>query len=387
MLPIVSILDTDLYKLTMQQAVLACYPDVEVEYRFTNRRPATKFNDKFMSALRIALSEFEGLKVSAEEIDHLRKNIPFLTPQYLGYLRSYRFDPSEVSIDLSKDGDLNLSINGLWHKTILWEVPLMATISELYFQHCDSDWNYEGQAEKANQKGRWLSAAECNWSDFGTRRRRSYQTQDIVVREMAGLNGFAGTSNVHLAMKYGVKAIGTMAHEWIMAISVLEGMLHANRHALYKWQEVYKGDLGIALTDTFGSDIFFKDFDTTLSRLYDGIRHDSDCPYKFIEKGYNHYKSLRIDPTSKLAVFSDKLTTELAIDLRRACERKLRPFFGIGTHFTNDFGSEALNMVIKLWRVNGIPVVKLSDDKGKNQGDPDALRVARWFFEHKALDS
>lgn len=386
MLPIASVLDTDLYKLTMQQAVLECYPDVEVEYRFKNRRPTNKFSPAFHNALLDGIHGLADLSVANDEIEFLRGNVPFLKPSYLGYLRNYRFNPSEVAIDLNETtGDLDIVIRGPWHRTILWEVPLMAMISELYFRICDTDWDYDGQELKILDKRNLLYGNQCVWSDFGTRRRRSYQVQDLVVQLMASANRFMGTSNVHFAHKYNVKPIGTMAHEWIMAISVLEGLRHANRFALYKWNEVYKGDLGIALTDTFGTEAFFKDFDSQLARLYDGVRHDSADPFEFIDKVYNHYRSLRIDPTSKTTVFSDSLTTEKAIKLQLACHRKLRPVFGIGTHFTNDFSSPALNMVIKLWSVNGIPVVKLSDDQGKAQGDPDAVRVARWTFFNQAL--
>jgi len=397
-----SVLDTDLYKLTMQQAVLDLYPDTQVEYRFTNRRLSNTFNVQFYDALRTEvkrMSEFVYAGKSESEISRLSDMCPFLKPHYLHYLNNYRFDPDQLDITL-EDGQLDIKIAGYWHSTILWEVPLMSLISELYFIHCDTDWTHQGQIERARVKGQRLISAGCYFGDFGTRRRRSWQTQKIFVKEMTRLpvrpGRFIGTSNVQLAIENDVKALGTMAHEWIMAISVLEGMRHANRHALQAWQKVYRGNLGIALTDTYGSKAFFDDFDSSLARQFDGVRHDSGSPFKFIDEVYDHYEGLRIPPESKSIVFSDGLDVDTAINLRKCCwyadvgrvaTVRIKPSFGIGTHFTNDFdGSDALNMVIKLWSVNGIPVVKLSDDPGKTQGREDAVRVAKWIFDGVGLD-
>ena len=391
-MPIIqSLLDNDLYKFTMQQAVSELYPDAYVKYKFTNRRK-TEFNDKFLDAFRDNLEGMKELTASAEQLKWLGGKAPFLKPHYLGSLASYRFDPSQVTAHLDADRQLQLSIEGPWHSTILWEVPLMALISELYFTYCDTTWatgDWEAaQRAKAKDKTERLFVNGAYWTDFGTRRRRNFRTQQIVNEVMHQYNQFLGTSNVHLACQFDIKAIGTMAHELIMGISALEGLRHANRTALYKWNEVYKGDLGIALTDTYTTDVFFNEFDTTLAKVYDGVRHDSGDPFKFIAKAEKFYRSKRIDPMSKSCVFSDSLDVDLVLRLIEASKDRIRPLFGIGTHFTNDFpGSPALNMVIKLSFVNGIPVVKLSDDPGKAQGERDAVRVAKWTFLGTPLDT
>jgi len=404
-----SVLDNDLYKFTMQQAVLDLYPHTQVEYRFTNRRPDGTFNEAFYDALRNCVQDMKHLSAATEAFSSnsylttLACMCPFLKPHYLHYLKNYRFNPDEVGINVV-DGELEIKITGLWHKTILWEVPLMSLISELYFRHCDLDWTYDGQRELAKEKGRRLIEGGCYFADFGTRRRRSWTTQKDFVTRMTSLSAtprgaFTGTSNVQLAIENDIMPIGTMAHEWIMASSALEGMRHANRHALLAWQKVYNGNLGIALTDTYGSNAFFNDFDLSLAQQFNGVRHDSGDPFEFIDKVCDRYRELKISPESKGIVFSDGLDVDKAIELRSCCyyanaergtERvvpKIKPSFGIGTHFTNDFeNSPALNMVIKLWSVDGIPVVKLGDDPGKSQGREDAVRVAKWTFNGADLD-
>ena len=189
------------------------------------------------------------------------------------------------------------------------------------------------------------------------------------------------------AMKYGLRPIGTMAHEWLMGMTVLEGLRNCNYYSLQNWVRVYNADLGIALTDTYGTPAFFKNFNVRLAKLYDGVRHDSGDAYKFTDAVVAHYKNLGIDPMSKIIVFSDGLNVAEAAKIKKYCEGKIKCSFGIGTSLTNDFeGSKALNMVIKLWSCDGVPVVKLSDSPGKVMGDPDAVRVAQWMFRGAALD-
>jgi nicotinate phosphoribosyltransferase len=268
----------------------------------------------------------------------------------------------------------------------------MAMISELFFIHCDNDWDDRDQEAKLAAKSDRLR--HITFTDFGTRRRRSFATQEAVVAYFKKHNAyFMGTSNVHLAHKYNVRPIGTMAHEWIMGISALEGLRHANRYAMKIWSDIYKGELGTALTDTFGTDVFWADFDVALAKLFDGPRHDSGCPFGFTDKTVANYKRLRIDPTTKTAIFSDGLDTDLAVRIDDYCKGKIRSSFGIGTHFTNDFTkpngdvSKPLNMVVKLAKCDGVPVVKLSDTPTKAIGDRDALRVAKWTFFGQALDA
>ncbi len=384
-----SLFDNDLYKFTMLQAVLKQCPGTPVKYVFSNRRPEGKFNIKFLDALKEQLKGMGTMKATQKELDTFEQVCPFFSPSFFSYLKTHRFNPQD-QISMWVDGpagELHLSIDGAWEETILWEVPLLYTISELYFRMCDTDWDFDINSQQNRLLRKALTLKDCKYADFGTRRRRNYKMQDMVVDTLSLSNGFVGTSNVHLAMKHNVRPIGTMAHEWIMAMSVLKGMRHANKAALTAWSEIFHGDLGIALSDTFGSEPFFGDFDGLLARLFDGVRQDSGDPETFGDRAIAHYEQLSINPMSRTIVFSDGLTAEKAAEINRIFSGRIGVSFGIGTHFTNDFpGSPALNIVIKMSECNGVPVVKLSDSNGKAIGDPDALRVARWIFEGQPLD-
>lgn len=391
-MPITSILDTDFYKLTMRASVIKHYPKVNVKYKFTNRNQTMKFNDAAFKEINDAIENMSKLELTKDEFRWLYE-YEVMTHGYLDTLKKYRFNPKQINISLT-DGNLAIDIDGPWQETILWEVPLMAVISEAYFNNVDTDWKTNNwkieQNKKINGKIQQLTLQGNPVSDFGTRRRRSYEVQDLVVKAFkdSKMKNFAGTSNVHFAHKYDLTATGTAAHEYTMGISVLEGLRHANRFALNKWNETFHGKLGIALTDTFGTDAFFKDFDHKLASLYDGVRHDSACPFVFTDKIVNHYKELGIDPKFKTIVFSDSLDVDRVAKLADYCKDKIKCSFGIGTHLTNDFeNSKALNMVIKLSSVEGVPVVKLSDDIKKATGDKDALRVAKWTFFGQPLDA
>lgn len=388
-----SILDSDLYKFTMQQAVLQLYPDAVVTFEFTSRKN-TKFTQEFCVALQNEINNMGNLRLTHEEFEYLN-TLKFISPSYAAYLRDYKFDPSEVKIVYNSENQtFKLTITGLWHRTILWEVPLLALISETYFKVCDTNWNNEGQEEKILLKGKLLSETNCIYADFGTRRRRNFESQERVVKTLKDNIGFVGTSNVYLAMENNIKPIGTMAHEFIMGVSALESLRYANRFALYNWNKVYNGNLGIALTDTFGTEAFFEDFDGVLARLFDGVRHDSGDPFEFANKVVNHYEKINVNHKTKTIVFSDGLNPEVAISIKKHCDEiGILCSFGIGTNFTNDYdNSPALNIVIKLRSVKKninsqeIQVVKISDVPTKATGDVDALRVAQWTFFGNLLD-
>lgn len=388
---IASLLDTDLYKLSMQQAVLEHYPDVKVTYQFKNRGEH-RFTTDFIVAIEAAIEDMGRLSLTAEE-KHYLSTLGFFKTPYLEYLANYKFNPDEVFVSLSPEDDLQILIGGPWHSTILWEVPLMALISELYFKHLSID--EVDTYNKAQDKSKALAflgeepplPVSCMFAEFGTRRRRSRNAQNIVLRGlMDGSKGlvprhFIGTSNVRLAMAHGIRPIGTMAHEWIMGVSALESLRYANRSALHKWKDTYRADLGIALTDTFGTDAFFKDFDLELAKVYDGVRHDSGDPIAFGEKVISGYQKLGINPKHKTIIFSDGLNVHKCQVIQHNFAGRIKIAFGIGTHLTNDFDdAKALNMVIKLRTVSGIPVVKISDEPGKETGEEKAIEVAKWTF-------
>lgn len=384
---ITSILDTDLYKMTQQWFVLQTYPEVDVTYVFNNRNKNMKFTDAAYHEIMNQVEAMKNLKLTDKEYDWIRDNLPFLPIAYRQYLSAYQFNPTQVEGCIN-DGNLEITIRGKWRDTILWEVPLMAIISEVYFAMVDTDWNYKYQQIIAETKAEQLASEGIAFADFGTRRRRSFQTQDLIVETMSRHSpNFVGTSNPLLAMVHGVKALGTVAHESIMATTVLESVNHPNKFFMENWTKVYNGDLGTMLPDTYGIDSFLQDFTLEKAKTWDGVRHDSGDPKVFVDKIIAHYKKMRIDPTTKTIIFSDGLDVNTACDIAEYCKGKIRASFGIGTNFTNSFmkasapteKSKALNMVIKLNTVNGKPVVKLSDSPGKAIGDPTMVKIMKYL--------
>ena len=373
-----SLLDTDLYKLTMQNAVIKLFPEVDARYEFVNRG-GTEFPDGFGKALEQQVYSMAVLKLQDYDADYLARACKFFDRTYIDFLRGYRFNPNEVFIS-QNGGKLSIIIEGPWYRTILWEVPLMALISELYFEMTNQGYDYTPETVERNaNKGRLMYRKKFNVADFGTRRRRSLVNHRRVLQALTvfGHQNFVGTSNVMLAREFGLKPIGTMAHEWIQFHAAAYGFTNANRMALDNWAKVYRGALGIALTDTFTTENFFGNFDMYLSKLFDGVRHDSADPFEFGEKTIEHYKSMGIDPLSKTIVFSDSLTVEKADAINDAFCERIKCSFGIGTSLTNDVGVKPLNMVIKLFaaKLNGrwVDTVKLSDTPGKHTGNKEVI--------------
>ncbi|KAF8622569.1 hypothetical protein AX15_006917 [Amanita polypyramis BW_CC] len=399
-----SILDTDLYKMTMQQAVLHHFPQVNAKYRFTNRSRNTLSSLQCVERFRAAVSSFSGLALTPAEKEWLKRTCPYLAPDYLSYLSAYRFKPDQVDVTFipvtDELGSISIEVSGLWAETILWEVPLMACLSETYFQVVVTDWDYTGQEELAFQKAKTLLEAGCVFSEFGTRRRRSYIAQDVVMQgliraaEEASIPGAITTSNVHLAFKYNIKPIGTIAHEWTMGVAALKGYERANSTALALWEDVYSSGVTLtALTDTFSTERFFSELAREPDRMqrWHGIRQDSGDPLIFGPRAKEFYESLGIDPSEKTIVYSDALNIDKALRLKMQCDQLglKQVAFGIGTFLTNDFRTvssgytvkdEALNIVIKLSSVNDIPCVKLSDDPTKNTGDKDTVEELKRIF-------
>jgi nicotinate phosphoribosyltransferase len=378
-----SILDNDLYKFTMQQAVHRLYPWAEAQYVFINRGGAD-FPEGFGKKLQGCINAMADLRLSDEEATYLATTCDFLSPVYIDYLKSYRYDPHEVGVEQRCD-ELILHVRGPWYRTILWEVPLMAMISELY---CKNSWvSHQYTDEKCSAvntaKAERFVKEGVKLADFGTRRRFSFANQDKVIQDFLSVSPRAmlGTSNVYFARKHEIKPIGTHAHEWFMFHGAVNGYRMANQTAMDAWSQVYQGDLGIALTDTYTTDVFFDSFDSVKARLFDGVRHDSGDPIIFANKVIDHYLSLGINPAFKTIVFSDSLTTEKAVMLNSHCKGKIKCSFGIGTHLTNDVGIKALNMVIKLSRCKPHPntpwmyAVKLSDSTGKHTGDASEVNL------------
>jgi nicotinate phosphoribosyltransferase len=382
----VALTDTDLYKLTMQMAICNLYPNVRAQYTFINRdnRP---FPENFGTELRKIVDSFRGYQLSSNEQDFLRDKCYYLSPVYLDFLSGYRYNPAEVRIQQIGE-TLKVFIEGDWYKTVLWEVPLMATISELYFEMTNQT-PYESAARALinKEKAQDLADIGAYYSEFGTRRRFSFDNQAQVVGNLKERSrGFLlGTSNIYLAQLHDLTPMGTLAHEWYSAHAAMFGYLRGNIEASEAWVRVFEGNLGIALPDTFTTDIFYKyGFNTKFAKLFDGVRQDSGSPFDFIDKTVAHYKKLRIQPRLKAVLFSDNLNSIAKIKaIKEYCwkgkelEDRLLDRYGVGTWFSNDCGVKPLNMVIKLTGIDfghgWVNTVKLSDSPTKHTGESSEI--------------
>lgn len=397
-----SLLDQDFYKFTMQNAVFQHYPDVSANYNFILRKlPELPFNEKFFNnEFNNEIASICNLKFQTDELDFLESQKCF-SPQYLQYLKSFRFKINQIAFSknpIAENVNIpKIEIEGTWLDTILWEVPLMAIISELYFKYCDTtgDETHLVQTNKIKEKIKFLNQSKVNLIEMGTRRRRSFEAQANVLINLSDYTNnyphYVGTSNVYFAKFLKQKPIGSMAHEWIMAIGAMESLLHANKIALTKWNETYDGKFSIALADTYGTNAFLNDFGGSLARSYDGVRHDSGDPFEFTEKIIAHYKLHNIDSKTKKIIYSDGLSIpksnyELSTmdKLIGKFGQEIKQYFGVGTDLTNDFGSPALNMVIKMTKCNGLPTIKISNVPTKATGESLTVAYAKHLFSLNA---
>ncbi|MBI3371041.1 MAG: nicotinate phosphoribosyltransferase [Betaproteobacteria bacterium] len=367
-----SLLDTDLYKFTMMQVVLHQFPGAQVEYKFTCRTAGVDLTP-YLAEIRSEVGQLESLRFRADELDYLR-SWRFIKSDFVDFLGLFHFNDKYIRIepDAAAQGGIDITIRGPWLHTILFEIPVLSIISEVYFRNSQPKPDFEEGRRRLTAKIAMVRACEAELdfkiSDFGTRRRFSLAWQEEVIRtlkrEVPQL--FAGTSNTWLAMLLNLTPLGTLAHEYMQACQALGPRLRDSQtFAFDVWAKEYRGDLGIALSDTYGMDAFLRDFDMFLCKLFDGARHDSGDPFEWGEKMIAHYQKNRVDPRTKTLIFSDQLTVPLAIRLARHFHGRAKTSFGIGTNLTNDLGYEPINIVIKMTECNGQPVAKLSDSPGK----------------------
>lgn len=378
-----SLLDNDFYKFTMQHGVINLFPKAKARYEFINRGKHA-FPEGFATALRESVDALAGIRLNLKEKQYLAATCPYLDPTYLDFLQGYCYNPDEVIIE-QNDNDVRIFIEGYWYRAILWEIPLLSLVSELFYM-------LSNQARSTNEKVKEVTkekiekynALGVKVAEFGTRRRHSYRVHELVMQALKehGGKAFVGSSNVHFAMVNGVKPIGTHAHEWFMFHAAKYGFKMANLLGLENWVKVYRGDLGIALSDTYTTKVFYEQFDRMFAKLFDGVRHDSGDPLSFAEETIKHYQKLGIDPLSKTIIFSDALNYEKVARIAEYCEGKIGMSFGIGTNLTNDVGLKSMNIVIKMVEAfpdggEWTPVVKLSNETGKYTGDEKMIQLAK----------
>ena len=382
MVALQSILDNDFYKFTMQQCVVKLFPRAKARYQFINRGKHA-FPPGFAEALRESVNAMASLKLNSHEKQWLCKNCPYLDPVYLDFLEGYNYDPSEVKI-IQTGRQLEVLIEGFWYRTILWEVPLLCLISENFYVLRQLQREHDEEVTtKTKKKIESYAELGVTIAEFGTRRRHSFHVHQLVVDALSKYGKtFVGTSNVHLAMLNQTKPIGTHAHEWFMFHAAKYGFKMANSLSLEHWVDVYRGDLGIALSDTFTTDEFYEVFDKKFTKLFDGVRHDSGDPLEFADKTIKHYQTMNIDPCTKTIIFSDALNLEKVKMIAAYCRGRIGFSFGIGTNFTNDVGLKPMNIVVKMTEAlpeaePWTPVVKLSDVPGKHSGDAHTIGLAK----------
>ncbi len=387
---ITSLLDTDLYKFTMMQAVLHQFPGAQVEYKFKCRQPGIELAP-FAQEIREEIRSLCSLSFQEGELAWLR-TLRFIKSDFVDFLSLFRLNEKCIQVTPLPSGEIDITIQGPWLHTILFEIPVLAIVNEVYFRNTQQVPDFIEGRRRLDEKIRALQTEELRdlkIADYGTRRRFSKAWQEEVLRVLSnrlgiGVNGqLAGTSNVLLAMKLGLTPLGTMAHEYLQACQALGPRLRDSQvFGFESWAREYRGDLGIALSDVYGIEPFLRDFDLYFCKLFDGARHDSGDPFAWGERMIAHYRHHRVDPRTKTLIFSDSLTVPRTIELYQQFRGRCQLAFGIGTNLTNDLGYEPLQIVIKMVKCNGQPVAKLSDTPSKNMcADEKYLAYLRQVFE------
>ncbi|WP_432726349.1 nicotinate phosphoribosyltransferase [Variovorax sp. W6] len=396
-----SLLDTDLYKFTMMQVVLHHFPGARVEYRFKCRNPGVDLA-QFAGQIREEVRGLCSLQFRDAELAYLR-SMRFIKSDFVDFLGLFRLNEKYINIIPQPSGELEIRIKGPWLHTILFEIPVLAIVNEVYFRNTQKKPDFEEGRRRLETKLAQLQEAglgDLKIADYGTRRRFSKDWHEEVLRTSAARLGavtsppvqappgarlpqLAGTSNVLYAMKLGMIPLGTMAHEYLQACQALGPRLRDSQiFGFESWAREYRGDLGIALSDVYGMNAFLRDFDLYFCKLFDGARHDSGDPFIWGERMLAHYIANRVDPRTKTLIFSDGLTVPRTIELYQQFRGRCQLAFGIGTNLTNDLGYEPLQIVIKMIECNGQPVAKLSDTPSKNMcEDEKYLAYLRQVFE------
>lgn len=372
---ITSLLENDMYKFSMCQAIYHQFSDYKTTWTFKCRNTNVKFTPEMVKEIKRQIKLYCSLRFTEDELDYLH-NIKWLKGSYIDFLRLWQPRYEDFEITTNAECGLSIETKGTWLNTSMYEIPTLAIVNEVYFRMA---YNYDelikSYKEKLDEKVGWLVNGKyylANFSEFGLRRRLSAEAQELAVKTLTNArlcaSKFVGTSNVYLAKKYGITPVGTMAHEWIMCVGQgnhKHNPAYSNWYALDAWVKEYGVLNGIALTDTITTDCFLKDFQLTYATLFNGVRHDSGDPFEFGNKIIKHYKELGIDPKTKTLLFSDSLDFEKADKLFRYLNDRINVAFGIGTYISNDTCVKPLNIVMKVTKCNGQDVAKISDTPGK----------------------
>ena len=370
-----SLLETDLYKFSMGQAIYHQFPSYKTTWDFKCRNKDVFFTEEMVEEIRDQIKAYCELKFSEEELEYL-DNIKWIKGSYIDFLRIW--NPRYEDFEITNEGECGLSIEtkGTWINTSMYEIPTLAIVNEVYFR---MGHNYEvlleSYKERLEEKVGKLVNGEYNlgaFSEFGLRRRLSSEAQELAVKTLKDTtlkdSAFVGTSNVYLAKKYNLKPVGTMAHEWIMCVGQgnhKHNPAYSNWYALDAWVKEYGVLNGTALTDAITTDCFLRDFQLTYATLFSGVRHDSGDPFEWGDKMIKHYEDLGIDAKTKTLLFSDSLDFERASKLYEYFSGRAKVAFGIGTYISNDTDVKPLNIVMKTTACNGMDVAKISDVEGK----------------------
>jgi nicotinate phosphoribosyltransferase len=400
---ITSLLETDLYKFSMGQAIYHQFPSYTTTWTFKCRNKDVHFTDEMVEEIKRQLRLYCDLRFNEDELEYLR-SIKWIQDSYVDFLRLWQPIFEDFTITTDAECGLGIETSGTWLNTSMYEIPTLAIVNEVYFRmQYDYDDLLESFKERLDKKFEDVRSNRYNlgtFSEFGLRRRLSRQAQELAVEKFSHLHdgkdtqcksNFIGTSNVYLAMKFGITPVGTMAHEWIMCTGQgnhKHNPAYSNWYALDAWVREYGVLNGIALTDTITTDCFLRDFQLTYATLFSGVRHDSADPIEWGEKMIEHYKALDIDPMTKTLLFSDSLNFEKAAAIADHFKGKAKVAFGIGTYIANDTNVPALNIVMKTTFCNGQDVAKLSDVDGKGMcKNPEYVdylkRSIKWRMDHE----
>ena len=385
-----SMLHNDLYKFSMSNYYIQNFPQASGTFAFHDRNN-TEYTPEFVTLLKAEFDKLSSLFLQKAEFDWAVKNIPYIPQFYWEWLRSFRYEPNKINMWLDESNHLHIEVTDLMYKVTFYEIPVLSLVSEVYHKYMKHGFQLRGEIEDAvfprlDEKIQIAADHNLYFADFGMRRAYNDLTEEVVVKYLKeNCPTFVGTSTVSLAMKYGVRPIGTMAHECFMFQAAVHSPKDANFMVMENWVKTYDGNLGTVLTDTYTVDAFLRNFSMKLAKLYDGVRHDSGDPFEFGDKMIAKYRSYGIDPMSKTIVFSDGLDFPTAAKIKEYFAGKIKVTFGIGTNLTCDMpGIKPMNIVMKLkeCRMNERqPIygcVKLSDVPGKTIGKSSDINCYKY---------